>query len=228
MPLRNKFTKGTRVESEIYSCLHKNMDALNMQNIVDSQFKRLTKKTIDFLETCCKKRWITGCLDFITAHEWLAELLNIIKRLVKIELQYLDIMKDSFLAYSLYQIVGGNQAIWDFPTEFSIVVVLCLAASVVLPVVFATLHLIVYNPYIFFTTPSNQEASVWRRALMTLVFLLLSVLNPIFLVNSYERFKEKTRKMAKTMDKNTMQQMKATRAIKDQWTAFVRIELGNE
>ena len=63
---------------------------------------------------------------------------------------------------------------------------------------------------------------------MTLVFLFLSVLNPIFLVNSYERFKEKTRKMAKTMDKNTMQQMKATRAIKDQWTAFVRIELGND
>ena len=199
-----------------------------MQNIIDSQFKGLTQKTIDWLETCCKKRWITACLDFITAHEWLAELLNTIKRLVKIELQYLDIMKDSFLAYSLYKIVGGHQAIRDFPTKFSIVVVLCLSASVVLPVVFATLHLIVYNPYIFFTTPSNQKVSRLRRALMTLILFLLSVLNSIFLVNSYEGSKEKTRKMAKTMDKNTMQQMKATSAIKDQWTAFVRIELGND
>ena len=199
-----------------------------MQNIVDSQFKGHAQKTIDFIEGCCTKRWITACFDFIIAHEWLTDLINTIKRLVKIELQYLDIMKDSFLAYSLYKIVGGHQAIRDFPTKFSIVVVLCLSASVVLPVVFATLHLIVYNPYIFFTTPSNQKVSAWRRALMTLVFLFLSVLNPIFLVNSYERFKEKTRKMAKTMDKNTMQQMKATRAIKDQWTAFVRIELGND
>ena len=158
--------------------------------------------------------------------EGVPDLLNTIKRLVKIELQYLDIMKDSYLALSLYQIVGGHHAIWDSPTEFPIVVVLCLAASVVLPVVFATLHLIVHNTYLTFIATSNQVVSGWRRAILSTILFILSVLNPIFLVNSYEGFKEKTRKMAKTMDKNVMQQMKATRAIKDQWTTFLRIELG--
>ena len=32
--------------------------------------------------------------------------------------------------------------------------------------------------------------------------------------------------MAKAMDKNTIQQMKKNKEIKEQWTNFVRIELG--
>ena len=157
---------------------------------------------------------------------WLTDLLNTIMRLVKIELQYLDVVKDSFLTYSLYKIVGGHQAIWDFPTEFSIVVVLCLAASVVVPVVFATLHLVVHNPFLIVTTSDKQQTG-WRRAAMTLVCFFLSLLNPILLVNNYERAKEKTRKMARAMDKNTVQQIKKTKEIKEQWTSFVRIEHGN-
>ena len=46
------------------------------------------------------------------------------------------------------------------------------------------------------------------------------------LLNNYEGAKEKTRRMAKVMHKNTIQQMKKTKEIKEQWTSFVRIELG--
>ena len=169
------------------------MDPLVMNTVIDSHFKGLTEKTIEFLESCCCGRWITALLDYIRAHEWLTDLLNTIMRLVKIELQYLDVVKDSFLTYSLYTIVGGHQAIWDFSSEFSIVVVLCLAASVVIPVVFATLHLVVHNPFLIVTT-SDKEQTGWRRATMTLVCCCLSVLNPILLVNNYEGAKEKTRK----------------------------------
>ena len=147
-------------------------------------------------------------------------------RLVKIELQYLDLVKDSFLTYSLYNIVGGHQAIWDFQTEFSIVVVLCLAASVVIPVMFATLNLVVHNPFLIITT-SDMEQTGWRRATMTLVCCCLSFLNPILLVNNYEVAKEKTRMMSKARDRNMFQHMKKTKEIKEQWTSFVKIELGN-
>lgn len=214
-------------KSEIFACMHRNMDPMIMRTIIDSQFKGLTEKTIEFLEEiCCCGRWITACLDYIRAHKWLSDLLNTILRLIKIELQYLDVVKDSFLTYSLYRIVGGHQAIWDFPTEFSIVVVLCLAASVVVPVVFATLHLVVYNPFIIVTT-SDKEQTGWKRAAMTLVCCFLSVLNPTLLVNKYEGAKEETIKMAKAMDKNMLDQMKKTEEIKEQWTSFVRIEHGN-
>ena len=61
---------------------------------------------------------------------------------------------------------------------------------------------------------------------MTLVCCCTSFINPILLLNNYEGAKEKTRKMAKDMDKNTIEQMKKTKEIKEQWTSFVIIELG--
>ena len=100
-----------------------------------------------------------------------------------------------------------------------------MAASVVAPVVFATLHLVVHNPFLIVTT-SDKKQTGRRRAAMTLICCCLSFLNPIFLVNNYEKAKEKTRKMAKAMDKNTIHQLKKTKEIKEQWTSFVKIELG--
>ena len=215
-------------KKEIFACMHRNMDPLIMQTVIESKFKGLTEKAVEFLEShCCCGRWITNCLDYIRAHEWLTDFLNTIKRLVKIELQYLDIVKDSFLTYSLYNIVGGYKAFLDFSTEFSIVVVLCLASTVIVPVIFATLHLVVHNPFLIFTT-SDKGQTGWRRAMMTMVCFCLSFFNQIFLVNNYEKAKEKTRKMAKAMDKNTMEQLKKTKEIKAEWTSFVITELGND
>ena len=61
---------------------------------------------------------------------------------------------------------------------------------------------------------------------MSLVCCCTSFFNPILLLNNYEGAKEKTRKMAKAMDENTIKQMKKTKQIKEQWTSFVTIELG--
>ena len=113
----------------------------------------------------------------------------------------------------------------DFPSEFSIVVVLCLAASVVVPVIFATLHLVVHNPYLIVTT-SDKGQTGWRRVTMTIFCCCLSFFNPILLANSYEGAKEITRRMAKSMDKSTLHQIKKAKEIKEQWSSFVIIELG--
>ena len=55
-------------KNEIFACMHRNMDPLIMQTVIDSKFKGLTEKTIDFLESCCG-RWITSCKDYIRANE---------------------------------------------------------------------------------------------------------------------------------------------------------------
>ena len=55
---------------------------------------------------------------------------------------------------------------------------------------------------------------------------VLSIFNPIFLVNAYESAKEKTRVMARNMDREVISQMRHARAIKDQWVSFIQIELG--
>ena len=117
--------------NEIFCSLHTKLDPLLMQNIIYSQFRGLVKKTIEFIENltfraarslhaCCKGevienyseyRWITAMFDYIKENEWLADLLGTLSRLVKIEIQYLDILKDSFLVITLFHIIGGYQVI---------------------------------------------------------------------------------------------------------------------
>ena len=213
-------------KAEIFCCLHKNMDPLIMETVVNSQFKGLTKKCTDKLESCCKRRWITKSYDYSIAHEWMSVIINTTVRLVKIEFQYLDILKDFFLACSLFLIVGGTKAIIEFPTNFSIVVVLCLLSSVIGPVFFATLHLVVHNPFLIFPKATHKNRAIWKKVLMISICCLLSIFNPIFLVNAYESAKERTRVMARYMDRKVILQMRHARAIKDQWVSFIQIELG--
>ena len=197
-----------------------------METVVNSQFIGLTQKCTDKLESCCNRRWITKSYDYSLAHEWISVFINTTVRLVKIEFQYLDILKDSFLACSLFFIVGGTQAISEFPTNFSIVVVLCLLSSVVGPVLLATLHLVVHNPFLILPMTPHKKRAIWKKVLMIAICSVLSIFNPIFLVNAYESAKEKTRVMARNMDREVISQMRHARAIKDQWVSFIQIELG--
>ena len=61
---------------------------------------------------------------------------------------------------------------------------------------------------------------------MIVACCLFSIVNPLLMVNAYEGAKEKTRQMAKAMDRKVILQMRHARAIKDQWATFVKIELG--
>ena len=76
----------------------------------------------------------SSCFDFVNENVWIMVLKSTITKLVKMKLEYLDILKDSFLAFSLYKIIGGYEALKYFPLNFSIIVVLCFLASVVVPI----------------------------------------------------------------------------------------------
>ena len=143
------------------------------------------------------------------------------------ELEYLDILKDSFLAFSLYTIVGGYNSMMEFPSYFSIIVVNCFFASVVIPIFLATLHLAIHNPFmIFYIMPSETINSRIKKTVMTLLCCLLSFLNPVLLLNAYEGAKDKTKSMAKSMNAKLFQQMENLNNIKHQWVSFIKIELG--
>ena len=106
-----------------------------------------------------------------------------------------------------------------FSTQFSIIVVLCFFGSVVIPIVFATLHLAIHNPWMV------NKSRLERTGLITLISIL-SFLNPVILVNAYEDAKEKTKKLAQSLDASFSQQMKKMKCIKIQWSTFIKIELG--
>ena len=91
--------------------------------------------------------------------------------------------------------------------------------SVSMPIVFATLHLAIHNPWMV------SKSRLERTGLISL-FSVLSFLNPIILVNAYEDAKEKTRKLAQSLDASFSQQKKKLKCIKSQWSTFIKIELG--
>ena len=188
-------------KAEIYSCLHQHFDPLIMKKVDESQFKGLEQKFIDFIEAFFKQRFITEAKNFIISHEWLMVILRTLTKLVKIEIKYLDLLKDLSLAFSLFFIVGGFQAIQDFDINFSIGIVLCLMTTVLLPIFFATVHLAIHNPYLIFGESSGKMMSSGRKTLMIVFCCLSSIFNPILLINAYESAKENTRLLAKAMDR---------------------------
>ena len=211
-------------KSEIVCCLHKNLDPIIMEHILDNQFPGIIKKCMDYLDT---KKGFNIVFDFIEENEHFNNVKNTITRLVKMELEYLDILKDSYFAFTLLSIVGGHQAIFDFPTNFSIVVVLCFFGSIIFPIMFATLHLATHNPcMIFYIMPSEKVQSRMKKTIMALLCCILSFLNPVLLLNAYEGAKERMKRLALTMHPNVVQEMRNTKAIKNQWITFIKIELG--
>ena len=92
---------------------------------------------------------------------------------------------------------------------------------------FATLHLATHNPcMIFYIMPSEKVQSRMKKTMMALLCCFLSFLNPVLLLNAYEGAKERMKTLALTMHPNVVQEMGNTKAIKNQWTTFIKIELG--
>ena len=212
---------------EIFSCLHQDFDPLIMQNVVDSQFPGILKKITNKIEGTVKYPFITKFSDLMVVNERISTFKSTITRLIKIEFEYLDILKDTILAITIYKIIGAFPAIFDFPTNFSVVVDLCLFATVIIPLFFATLHLEIHNPYMIFNLgQSFTVKKAWKKTLMSLTCCLLSFLNPILLINAYEASKEKFKNMAKSLDENMILQLRYAKKIKYQWASFVNIELG--
>ena len=210
--------------NDVYCCLHKNLDPVIVKTILENEFPGMIQKCVDYLENLKVVRILE---EFLDENEFLIVIKDTIFRLVKIEMEYLDILKDSFLAFSLYIIVGGYNSMMEFPTNFSIIVVFFFFASLVIPIFFATLHLAIHNPFmIFYIQPSETINSRMKKTSMTLLCCLLSFLNPVLLVNAYEGAKEKTKSMAISMDAELVQKIENLKNIKNQWITFIKIELG--
>ena len=192
--------------------------------ILSTQFPGIVMKCTDYFESW---KGFGTCIHFLDENDWIEFLKSSIARLIRIELEYLDILKDSFFAFSLYKIVGGYKAMQEFPTNFSIIVVLSFFASIVVPIVFATIHLALNNPHmIFYGISSEFRKNSCKTFWMTTLCCIFSFLNPILLLSAYEGAKERTKQLAKILDARIIPQMMILKDIKSQWVTFIKIELG--
>ena len=122
----------------------------------------------------------------------------------------------------MLQAVGGFQSILDFKTNFSSIIVITMFSSVLIPIFFSTLHLIVNRRKII-----NEESFSRTRKYVTIMLCFIaSFLNPIILDAYYHELKEDIRKLTQNHDIRAMTILRKCRNIKNQIVTFHKTELG--
>ena len=130
-------------------------------------------------------------------------------------------------SYSLLSSVGGYHSIINFPTNFSSVIILTSFALIIIPLMLSTVHLAVTNPFLIFTAEKKKRGTV-RRSLMTIVCIILSVLNPILILNTMEKSKNEAELEAKKNcdEKKIKSKFQKVKEVKNQYVEHLNIELG--
>ena len=144
-------------------------------------------------------------------------------------MKFLDIFKDLGLSILMLRLIGGPQAISDFPANFGSVVVISMLASIFIPMIISSLHLALNNFDMFLPKRNIKESmnSKLRTCLVTALIFLLSPLHPVFLETLYLQTAEEAREMARCYNIEVVQKRLQCRKIKRQLANFMWIELGS-
>ena len=179
-------------------------------------------KIVTYMETIFCGTWITWIQDKIITTDWLSELIDTVMAIVRIVSNFTDMFKDTFLTVTLMVILGGPLEVLSHPAQFTSVVVLTLSASILVPLVTSSLHLVSNNPGMI------HSFTGVRGSVVIVIHLACSFLNPLMLINRYETAKEKIRIMTKRsyQDSRVPRMIQQCRLIKMQLTEFWKIELG--
>ena len=80
-------------ENEIYCCLHRNLDANLSEMVNDAKFPGCKAKSIVKLERYMGKRIITNTLNNIRKNEVLSQIIYTLKKILGLQLTYMDMFK---------------------------------------------------------------------------------------------------------------------------------------
>ena len=222
--LEEEYYKGN--QAEIYHHLHTGFDPIAVAEIIEAKFPGMTQASIDKLEMCFNRRFITELQDLSKEKEGIQQTLVTFKTLLRMLSNILDFLKDSLLAFTILNAVGGSQTILDFPTNFSSVIIMISFAIIICPLVLGTLQLVFSNPFLIFT--AEKIKGTGKRILVTVLCIFCTVLNQVFLINTVEKTKDLARWEAKkyqsTQKINALfQQFKRA---KNHYVGHLRLELG--
>ena len=228
--VEDRLYKGNN--SDIFYRFRTNFDPLVVSEILEAKFPGLTQATIDFLEGCfghccsCCNRFITRIQDSVTKSEWMTQVLQTFIKMIKIQANFIDLLKDSLLTYSMLRSVGGLNTLFNFPTNFSSVIIMISFSLIVGPIILSTLTLVLNNPSLIYKT--GKENGVIRRVFTTIICIICCIINPVLLINTLEKVKDDARKEAKKNQDPKQITAKFTeyRRIKIHYVQHLTIELG--
>ena len=137
-------------------------------------------------------------MNNITKYEVLSQIIYSLKKILSLLMTFFDMFKDMYLTIYVLMAIGGWKVLYEYPGQFNTVFVACQLASILLPLGLSGLHLAANNSgMIFNCTEAEEKLPRWKKILMQASVMVLSVLNPLLIINCYESCKEKMRQCAK-------------------------------
>ena len=215
-------------EAKVYAYLHRYMDPVLTDAIDEAKFPGLKQKAIKKLEKIVNIKFITNFLDTLTKREDLQRTFATFITILKLANQQSDLAKDTVVTISLLIIVGGPSAIYHFPTNFSSVVVMCFAATIILPMWMSSLQLAINNPYLIFHFMGKSAKRI--KKIVMIFFCIFSPINPILLIFNHQEAKENARIRAKQYSDtdNASEHFENCKMIKTDLVEFLKLDLGLE
>ena len=202
--------------------LNNNMDGILIDAIIEAKYPGLVSKIVEGVP------YLVPFLDKMIEYKRLTTLIHIIKRLVKIELTFLDVFKDLALAITCMIVVGGPIVVLEFFTNFSSFMVFIFFATVILPQFLANLYLAVNNPQMIFLE-IDKSLSILKLLFTAFANFIFSLASPILVINCCERTKEELSRAAeRNLQDQTSQLLKIYRRYEIQRSNSLKIELGLE
>ena len=209
--------------SEIFCCLHNNLDPIVIREIREIKFPSLRTRIFNRIEDQFRTKFITNLRNKFIEDSKLGQLIFTVQAFIKIESSALDIMKDLFLAALILKVVGGYEAIWQYPTNFSSIVTILAFSTVIVPLGMSSILLMIEDPWAICTFSMKRTIP---RPVMTLICFLMSGIIPILLLNAFMAIKEEAMKTARSNGRSISQTFKKYRVAKCHFVRHLRIELG--
>ena len=152
-------------ESEIFHCLHNNFEPIICEMVMDSNFPGIMEKYY----SC-----VPVFLDRLNRNENYRQIMYHSAKLGGILGLYSDVVKDTFLFITIYNLNGGMKPLIDYPLNFTSIIVVCFGVSIVFPLLLASIYLsknsyqMIYEGFNFQVTkgcnlPSDENKSKMKK-----------------------------------------------------------------
>ena len=202
--------------ARVLCCLHNNLDPEMAQMLLDFYFPGVMETLLQKFPGIENRKKDSG----VQRHIYM-EMFFTILFILQV---YSDVFKDCYIVVTIFYIIGGINSFLAFPTNFTSVLLLCLAASVLLPLLLSSLQLAIENPEMVFNMERRRGLDGTRIAMQFSVFIFL-FLNPVFLLHVYQ-LNEK--KKVSRQDERIVRALEKCRLVRIQFTKYIKMELSLE
>ena len=197
-------------ENELCLCLHKSLKPKLFELMMDVLKPGIIERKLPKLKKLIEK--ITEDIHFVRG-----------SGLSSLIFTMMEIAKDNILVFTILVTTGGSKALLYYPEKFTSTIVFCLLVTIVVPLMFSTLGLALGDPGVILK-PYNLDTKVRRTVIQALV-TVLSVLNPILLVNSKnENYEQLRREYGEAL----LSRLEDGARIKREYVKYLKTELGLE